>query len=103
MKIKQALPYLIAGTFWGVMALAQAPQSGAQAPQSEEPALNVSPYRHGNIAHAQQLSRDAYDAMTRAQEANEFDLGGHAARAKQLLAIANDEMKLAAQWANHGP
>jgi hypothetical protein len=96
MKIKQALPYLIAATLWAVVA-------AAQTPPGDEPALNVSPYRHGNIAHAQQLSRDAFDAMTRAQEANEFDLGGHAARAKQLLAMANDEMKLAAQSANHGP
>ena len=70
-------------------------------PGVREPSLNVSPYRHGNIARAQEYSRYAFDAMTQAQQANEFDMGGHAERAKQLLAQANDEMKLAAQWANH--
>ena len=69
-------------------------------PGVREPSLNVSPYRHGNIARAQEYSRYAFDAMTQAQQANEFDMGGHAERAKQLLAQANDEMKLAAEWAN---
>ena len=72
-----------------------------QPPIDHEPSLNVSPYRHGNIARAQEFSRNAFDAMTQAQQANEFDMGGHAERAKQLLAQANDEMKLAAEWANH--
>ena len=72
-----------------------------QPPTDHEPSLNVSPYRHGNIARAQEYSRYAFDAMTQAQQANEFDMGGHAERAKQLLAQANDEMKLAAEWANH--
>jgi hypothetical protein len=79
----------------------QQPPAYQQAPPDHEPSLNVSPYRHGNIARAQEFSRNAYDAMTQAQQANEFDMGGHAERAKQLLAQANDEMKLAAQWANH--
>lgn len=66
-----------------------------------EPVTNVDPHRHGNIARAQELSRQAYDAMTAAQQANEFDLGGHASRAKELLAQANQEMKLAAEAANN--
>ena len=65
-----------------------------------EPVQNVDPSRHGNIARAQELSRQAYDAMTAAQNANEFDMGGHAAKAKDLLAQANQEMKLAALAAN---
>jgi hypothetical protein len=65
-----------------------------------EPVQNVDPSRHGNIARAQELSRQAYDAMTAAQNANEFDMGGHAANAKNLLAQANQEMKLAALAAN---
>jgi hypothetical protein len=77
------------------------PPSYQQPPTDHEPTLNVSPYRHGNIARAQEFSRNAFDAMTQAQQANEFDMGGHAERAKQLLAQANDEMKLAAQWATH--
>jgi hypothetical protein len=76
-------------------------QPGQPPPDAREPTLNVSPYRHGNIARAQEYSRNAFDAMTQAQQSNEFDMGGHAERAKQLLAQANDEMKLAAEWANH--
>ena len=76
-------------------------QSDQPPPPAREPTLNVSPYRHGNIARAQEYSRNAFDAMTQAQQANEFDMGGHAEHAKQLLAQANDEMKLAAEWANH--
>jgi hypothetical protein len=76
-------------------------QSDQPPPPAQEPRTNVSPYRHGNIARAQEYSRYAFDAMTQAQQSNEFDMGGHAERAKQLLAQANDEMKLAAEWANH--
>jgi len=72
----------------------------AQQGGSNEPVLNVDKQRHGNIARAQELSRQAYDAMTAAQETNEYDLGGHAARAKNLLSQANQEMKLAAEAAN---
>jgi hypothetical protein len=78
----------------GVVACAQQPA------QSQEPVVNVSPQRHPNIAAAQELSRQAYDKLTQAQEANEFDMGGHAARARQLLQEANEEMKLAALAAN---
>jgi hypothetical protein len=68
--------------------------------QSQEPPLNVDPGLHGNIAHAQEFTRQAYDAMTAAQQANEYDLGGHAARAKQLLFQASEEMKQSALAAN---
>lgn len=78
-----------------VLACTQHPGAHAQ-----EPVENVDPARHGNIARAQELSRQAYNAMTAAQEANEFDLGGHAARAKELLQQANEEMKQAAIAAN---
>ena len=69
-------------------------------PPGGEPALNVSPELHGNIARAQELSRQAFDYMTAAQLANEYDMGGHAARAKELLREANQEMKLSALAAN---
>lgn len=65
-----------------------------------EPVLNVDPALHGNIAAAQQFSRQAYDSVTLAQQANDYNLGGHAARAKDLLRQANEEMKLAALSAN---
>ncbi len=44
--------------------------------------------------------RVPYDKPTAAQQANEFDMGGHAARAKDLLRQASEEMKLAALAAN---
>lgn len=67
---------------------------------SAQPVQNVSAARHGNIAAAQRYTKLAYDAMTAAQSANEYDLGGHATHAKQLLTQAADEMKQAARSAN---
>lgn len=72
----------------------------ATAAAAQPPVQNVSPYRHGNLAAAQSLSREAFDRLTAAQQANGYDLGGHAGRAKELLREANDEMKMAAQVAN---
>jgi hypothetical protein len=66
-----------------------------------QPEQNVSPRRHPNIAAAQRLSAQAYDRLTAAQQANEFDMGGHAKHAKELLEQANAEMKMAAETANH--
>jgi hypothetical protein len=53
----------------------------AQAP----PQRNVNPNRHPNLAAAQRLTDEAYNKITAAQQANEWDLDGHAAKAKQLL------------------
>jgi hypothetical protein len=36
-----------------------------------------------------------------AQQANEFDMSGHAAKAKDLLGKAYAEVKMAAEAANH--
>ncbi len=68
--------------------------------QAQEPVQNVSPYLHGNLAAAQQLVRSAYDRVSAAQAANDDQLGGHAARAKQLLDQASEEIKQAALAAN---
>jgi hypothetical protein len=67
---------------------------------AEEPVLNVSPKRHPNIAAAQKLSRQAYNKIVAAQKANEYDMGGHAQKAKELLDQVNEELKLAAEAAN---
>ncbi len=93
-RINIASVIVVVASLAGVVACAQQPA------QSQEPVVNVSPQRHPNIAAAQELSRQAYDKLTQAQEANEFDMGGHAARARQLLQEANEEMKLAALAAN---
>jgi hypothetical protein len=67
-----------------------------------QPADNVSAKRHPNIAAAQRLSSQAYEKITAAQQANEFDMDGHAQKAKDLLDQVNRELKAAAEAANKG-
>ena len=64
------------------------------------PGMAVSPGRHPNLAQAQRLIEDAIAKVSAAQSANEFDMGGHAAKAKALLGQAYAEVKLAAASAN---
>jgi hypothetical protein len=65
-----------------------------------QPKQNVSAGRHPNLAAAQRLSHQAFEKVTAAQEANEWDMQGHAKKAKDLLDEANKELKLAAESAN---
>ncbi len=67
---------------------------------AQRPAKNVSPGRHPNLAAAQRLSRQAYERIVAAQEANEWDLQGHAQKAKNLLDQVNNELKQAAEASN---
>jgi hypothetical protein len=67
---------------------------------AQPPAQNVSKGKHPNIAAAQRLSLQAYEKITAAQEANEWDMQGHAKKAKELLDEVNKELKQAAQAAN---
>jgi len=67
---------------------------------AQRPARNVSGARHPNLAAAQRLSSQAYQKILEAQRANEFDLGGHAQKAKDLLDQVNNELKQAAEAAN---
>jgi hypothetical protein len=73
----------------GVIALAQPPER------------NVSGRRHPNLAAAQRFSQQAYDKIVAAQQANEWDMQGHAQHAKELLDQVNRELKEAAEAANH--
>lgn len=66
----------------------------------KRPARNVSGARHPNIAAAQRLSQQAYERIVMAQKANEFDMDGHAQKAKDLLEQVNSELKQAAEAAN---
>jgi hypothetical protein len=63
-------------------------------------AANVSKARHPNLNHAQKDIESAVGYISKAQTANEFDMDGHAAKAKELLGQAYDEVKLAAEAAN---
>lgn len=65
------------------------------------PVQNVSAKRHPNIAAAQRLTDQAYQRIVDAQKANEWDMDGHAAKAKDLLDQANRELRAAATAANH--
>jgi hypothetical protein len=64
------------------------------------PVDNVSGKRHPNLAAAQRLSSKAYEKIVAAQQANEWDMAGHAQKAKDLLDQANRELKEAAEAAN---
>lgn len=66
----------------------------------KKPAQNVSGKRHPNLAAAQRLSAQAYQRVVDAQNANEWDLAGHAQKAKQLLDEANAELKKSAEISN---
>ena len=67
---------------------------------AQRPKQNVSPGRHPNIAAAQRLSEQAWQRVLDAQKANEWDLAGHAQKAKELLDQVNNELKLAAEASN---
>jgi hypothetical protein len=67
---------------------------------AQKPARNVSASHHPNLAAAQRLSRQAFDKIIAAQRANEWDMNGHAQKAKDLLDQVNNELKLAAEAAN---
>ncbi len=68
---------------------------------AQMPKENVSGHKHPNLAAAQRLSQEAWEKISAAQGANEWDMDGHAAKAKELLGQVNKELKMAAEAANH--
>jgi hypothetical protein len=67
---------------------------------AQRPTRTVNPGRHPNLAAAQRHCQEAFDKTVAAQRANEWDMNGHAQRAKDLLEKANGELKEAAEAAN---
>ena len=67
---------------------------------AQRPERDISPSRLPNLAEAQRLSAQAWQKIVDAQKANEWDLDGHAQKAKNLLDDVNHELKLAAEAAN---
>jgi hypothetical protein len=67
---------------------------------AQRPERDVSGKRHPNLAAAQRLSQQAWEKIEQAQRANEWDLDGHAKKAKELLDDVNRELKLAAEASN---
>ncbi len=87
-KTRLAVPLIGLSLFVGAVAVAQKPER------------DISPGRHPNLAAAQNLSRQAFEKIVAAQRANEWDMNGHAQKAKELLDQVNHELKLAAEGAN---
>lgn len=82
--------------FAGILGMAVMISSVADA----KPVQNVSAAKHPNLAAAQRLVEQAYEKITAAQKANEYQLGGNAAKAKDLLEQVNNLLKEAARTAN---
>lgn len=61
------------------------------------------PTKHPNIAAAQHLADEAANKVNAARAANEWDIDGHAARAKELLNQASHELTEAAESLNRNP
>ena len=55
--------------------------------------------RHPNLVAAFQDCQQALIKITKAQEANDLDMGGHAQKAKTLIEEAERELKIAAEEA----
>ena len=56
--------------------------------------------KHPNLTAAHEALKDADAKITKAQAANEYDMGGHAAKAKELIGQAMTELKAAREAAN---
>ncbi len=54
--------------------------------------MSIAQGRRPNIGAAQELCSQAYERIGMAQKANEFDMRGHAAKAKELLLQAKGEL-----------
>jgi hypothetical protein len=86
-------------TLLGLMSMTPAIVNAAP-PAQKKPVQNISCQKHPNLCRAQKQTDNAFKSITAAQEANEFDLAGHAAKAKDLLDQANKELKQAAEVSN---
>lgn len=62
---------------------------------AQSPVVNI-PRRHGNLRDAQNFIVQAYQKIDSAQIDNRGHMGGHAARAKELLREADNELRRAA-------
>jgi hypothetical protein len=67
---------------------------------AQKPKQDVSAKKHPNLAAAQRQIEQAFNRIVDAQKANEWDMAGHAQKAKDLLDQADKELKLAAEAAN---
>jgi len=69
---------------------------------AQEPVHNIDAQKHPNLRQAQNQIVSAYHYIDAAQKDNDWDMEGHAAKAKTLLVQASNELKEAAEIANKG-
>ena len=67
---------------------------------AQEPVVDIDQARHPNLAEAQRLVVEANQRIAEAQKLNNYDMKGHAEKARQLLAQVNQELRAAATAAN---
>jgi hypothetical protein len=82
-----------------IIGIALAGAFACAATAQQAPHVDIGP-RHGNLRAAQEHIVEAWRLVGEAQYDNDSRLGGHAARAKELLREANDELRMAADAAN---
>ena len=71
-----------------------------QAQQQPPPTTSVNPNQHPDLATAQSDIVDAYQRIELSQRTNSGQLGGHAAKARDLLSEASAELQAAADFAD---
>jgi len=85
------------GLLFGSVVYAQAPQK-----PMKPPVQDINKKSHPNLAAAQRLCDQAFKKISDGQQANEWDMEGHAAKAKELLDQASQQLHQAAVAANKG-
>lgn len=65
------------------------------------PAENINAKKHPNLAAAQRHLDQAFEKISAAQQANEWDMQGHARKAKELIDEASKELKQSAVASNN--
>ncbi len=73
-----------------------------QAVAQQPPVTNANP-KFGNLVAAQKEMRQAFNHISLAQKNNEFDFGGHAAKAKELIDQAARELDASVQFRQTHP
>jgi hypothetical protein len=67
---------------------------------AQEPVEDINPKYHPNLAQAQRLVVQANHYVAEAQKINNYDMKGHAEKARELLVQVNQELRAAATAAN---
>jgi len=68
---------------------------------AQRPVTNINPQKHPYLAEAQRHLQEAWGKADEAQKENKEGLGGHAQKAKEHMEAADQELKAAAEYADH--